>query len=96
MRPQVAIGAAGVGFGLLWSIGKLTLLILVAAAIDHGVVVGNHHTPYVLALVMIGVGGITAILAGGGIVELGSHDELVAASGRYAAHYDGWVRSNDS
>lgn len=63
MRPHVAIGAAGVTFGLLWSIGKLTMPILVAAAIDHGVVAGNHRTLYVLALVMIAVGAITALSA---------------------------------
>ena len=32
------------------------------------------------------------VIEGGGIVESGSHDELVAAGGRYAAMYDTWVR----
>jgi ATP-binding cassette, subfamily B, bacterial len=33
-----------------------------------------------------------AIVAEGGISELGTHDELVAAGGRYAALYAGWLR----
>jgi ATP-binding cassette subfamily B protein len=33
-----------------------------------------------------------AIVADGGISELGTHDELVAAGGRYAALYAGWLR----
>ncbi|MCU1689916.1 MAG: transporter related protein [Jatrophihabitantaceae bacterium] len=37
-----------------------------------------------------------AVIAEGGIAELGGHDELVASGGRYAALYDGWVRSTDS
>jgi hypothetical protein len=34
-----------------------------------------------------------AIVAEGGISELGSHEELVAAGGRYAALYAGWPRA---
>lgn len=63
MRPHVAIGAAAVTFGLLWSVGKLVSPILVAAAIDHGVVTGNRRTLYVLAAVMTAVGAITALSA---------------------------------
>ena len=63
MRPHVAIGAAAVTFGLLWSLGKLVSPILVAAAIDHGVVAGNRKTLYILAGVMIAVGSITAVSA---------------------------------
>ena len=33
-----------------------------------------------------------AVVHDGRIVELGSHDELVAAGGRYAAMYDTWER----
>jgi ATP-binding cassette subfamily B protein len=33
-----------------------------------------------------------AIVADGGISELGTHEELVAAGGRYAALYAGWLR----
>ena len=33
-----------------------------------------------------------AVVADGGIAELGSHDELVAAGGRYAALFDAWER----
>jgi ABC-type multidrug transport system fused ATPase/permease subunit len=32
-------------------------------------------------------------VADGGLVELGSHAELVAAGGRYAALYRSWVGS---
>ncbi|MCW2603832.1 MAG: transporter ATP-binding protein [Pseudonocardiales bacterium] len=63
MRPHIAIGTAAVTFGLLWSIGKLVSPILVAAAIDHGVVAGNRRTLYILALVMIAVGAVTAVSA---------------------------------
>ena len=31
------------------------------------------------------------VVAEGGLVELGTHDELVAAGGRYAALYRSWV-----
>lgn len=37
-----------------------------------------------------------AVIADGGIAELGSHDELVSAGGRYAKLYEGWVRSVDT
>ena len=33
-----------------------------------------------------------AVVDDGGIVELGSHDELVALDGRYAAMYATWLR----
>ncbi len=33
-----------------------------------------------------------AVVDGGGIVELGTHDELVAAGGQYAAMYATWMR----
>lgn len=36
-----------------------------------------------------------AIVAEGGISELGTHEELVAAGGRYAALYAGWLRGTD-
>jgi len=33
-----------------------------------------------------------AVIDHGGVVELGTHDELVAAGGRYAAMYATWMR----
>jgi len=36
-----------------------------------------------------------AIVAEGGISELGTHEELVAVGGRYAALYAGWLRGTD-
>ena len=63
MRPHAAIGAAAVTFGLLWSVGKLVSPILVAAAIDHGVVADNRRSLYALALAMIAVGAVTAVAA---------------------------------
>ena len=36
-----------------------------------------------------------AVVDGGGIVELGTHDELVAAGGQYAAMYATWMRHVD-
>ncbi len=33
-----------------------------------------------------------AVIQGGGIAELGSHDELVARGGAYAALFDAWER----
>ncbi len=34
-----------------------------------------------------------AVVAEGGIAEIGSHDQLLALQGRYAALYRGWERS---
>jgi ATP-binding cassette subfamily B protein len=37
-----------------------------------------------------------AVVDGGRIIEVGSHDELVAAGGRYAEMYETWVRQADA
>ena len=37
------------------------------------------------------VGGIPEVVADGGLVELGTHADLVATGGRYAQLYRSWV-----
>ena len=37
-----------------------------------------------------------AVIADGGIAELGTHRDLVAAGGRYAAMFDTWSRAGVS
>lgn len=89
---------AGSLLGSGWMVGLMVPPYLLSRAIDDGLAPGRSSTLLGWTAVLLGVGVVNAWLAimrhrvmdGGRLTELGSHDELVAAGGTYAALWRSW------
>lgn len=64
VRPHKAWVAGGIGAGLMWTLAKLTIPLLAAAAIDDGMRAGDGGKVLTITLVMVAVGVVQAICTG--------------------------------
>ena len=64
IRPQRWWVAGGIGAGVIWTVAKLTVPLLAAAAIDQGIRKGDTGTVVTLTLVMVAVGVVQAVATG--------------------------------
>jgi ATP-binding cassette subfamily B protein len=64
VRPQKWWVAGGVAAGVLWTVAKLTVPLLAAAAVDDGIRQGEGGTVIALTVAMIAVGVVQAIATG--------------------------------
>src|SRR3954447_1627822 len=64
IRPQRAWVVSGVAAGVLWTLAKLTIPLLAAAAIDDGMRSGDQGKVIQLTIVMLAVGVIQALCTG--------------------------------
>jgi ATP-binding cassette, subfamily B, bacterial len=64
VRPQRWWVAGGIGAGVVWTLAKLTVPLLAAAAVDDGMRTGDGGKVLTLTLVMVGVGVIQAVATG--------------------------------
>jgi len=64
IRPQRWWVAGGIGAGVIWTVAKLTVPLLAAAAIDQGIRKGDTGTVVALTLVMVAVGVVQAVATG--------------------------------
>ena len=64
IRPQRWWVAGGIGAGVLWTLAKLTVPLLAAAAIDQGIRKGDTGTVVALTLLMVLVGVVQAVSTG--------------------------------
>lgn len=64
VRPHKWWVAGGIGAGLVWTLAKLTIPLLAAAAIDDGMRAGDGGKVLTITLVMVAVGVVQAICTG--------------------------------